>query len=290
MERRRKQLMVPGRASVDRIIRPRGKERGTSGRWRSSEAEVHGDSHALVVSTENITQNVYQGDDHSMILINCVFRVGGAAILLSNRPSDRSTAKYELVHTVHTHTTGSDRSYNCIFRMEDSAGCIGVNITRDLLAVANTTIEANISALGHLILPPWEKLRYTMNFLIRFFNLAKIKPYIPDFNTAIDHVCSHVGGKPVLDALQKSLRLSEASSSSIWYELAYTEAKGRMKRGDRVWQIAFGSGFKCSSVIWRAIKTVAGHEEKNPWANEIDAYPVDLINEGPIPYHFELSE
>ena len=40
------------------------------------------------------------------------------------------------------------------------------------------------------------------------------------------------------------------------YELEYMEREGRMRRGHKVWQIAFGSGFKCNSAVWRALKTV----------------------------------
>lgn len=38
-----------------------------------------------MVSTENITQNWYFGNQRSMLIPNCLFRVGGAAIVLSNR-------------------------------------------------------------------------------------------------------------------------------------------------------------------------------------------------------------
>lgn len=247
---------------------------------------------------------MYEGDDCSMILINCVFRVGGAAVLLSNQSSHRSTAKYELIHTVQTKTTTSERSYNCIYRKEDNEGEEGISVSKDLLAVASKTIEANMEVLGSLILPPSEKFKYALNYLIRHFHVAEIKPYTPYFKKAIDHICTHVGGKPVLDELQKSLNLSDVhmeasrmtlhrfgntSSSSVWYELAYIEAKGRMKNGDRVWQIAFGSGFKCNSVIWRAIRAVRP-EQMNPWSNEIDRYPVELADVGSVPYHFEPSK
>jgi hypothetical protein len=28
-----------------------------------------------------------------------------------------------------------------------------------------------------------------------------------------------------------------------------------VRRGERVWQIGFGSGFKCNSAVWRALRT-----------------------------------
>jgi 3-ketoacyl-CoA synthase len=30
----------------------------------------------------------------------------------------------------------------------------------------------------------------------------------------------------------------------VWYELAFSEKHNLVRKGDRVWQIAFGSGFK----------------------------------------------
>ncbi len=38
--------------------------------------------------------------------------------------------------------------------------------------------------------------------------------------------------------------------------LANIETKRGVRRGDRVWQIAFGSGFKCNSAVWRAVRDV----------------------------------
>jgi hypothetical protein len=43
-------------------------------------------------------------------------------------------------------------------------------------------------------------------------------------------------------------------SSSIWYELEWLESHGRVHRGDRVLQLAFGSGFKCNSAVWLRLK------------------------------------
>ncbi|RCV43331.1 hypothetical protein SETIT_9G285500v2 [Setaria italica] len=63
-------------------------------------------------------------------------------------------------------------------------------------------------------------------------------------------------------------------------QLAYAEAKGRVRRGHRVWQIGFGSGFKCNSTVWRALRDVApvpadgtGGGSCNPWVDSIQNYP-----------------
>ena len=111
------------------------------------------------------------------------------------------------------------------------------------------------------------------------------------------HVCTFMdahmdaGGRAVLDEMEKNMRLSDwhmepsrmtlwrwgnTSSSSPWYELAYTEAKGRVRKGDRIWQIAFGSGFKCNSAVWRAMRAVVPAEERNPWMEEIHDFPVEV--------------
>ena len=55
--------------------------------------QVYPNSRALVVSTENITQNWYFGNNKAMLIPNCLFRVGGAALVLTNRRSDRRRAK-----------------------------------------------------------------------------------------------------------------------------------------------------------------------------------------------------
>ncbi|KAI3682674.1 hypothetical protein L1987_82830 [Smallanthus sonchifolius] len=262
--------------------------------------QVHHDSYALVVSAESLTENCYLGDDRSKFLTNCLFRVGGAAILLSNRRSDRHTCKYELLHTVHTNEAHSDLSYNCIIQEEDYAGRIGITVTKHLFKAASAVVTSNVTSLSNLILPVPEKLRYVANNVARKLRpTANIRPYVPNYSDAVEHFLPHVGGKPVLDELQKNLGFDEAamessrmtlyrfgntSSSSVWYELAYAEAKGRVKKGNRVWQMAFGSGFKCSSVVWRARRNV-DFDEVNPWTGEIDGFPVHVdYDDGPLPF------
>ena len=53
---------------------------------------------ALVVNHENITQNWYVGNDRSMLVCNCLFRLGGAGALLSNRCSSLWLASADNVH------------------------------------------------------------------------------------------------------------------------------------------------------------------------------------------------
>ncbi|GAB2294584.1 3-ketoacyl-CoA synthase 20 [Dionaea muscipula] len=251
--------------------------------------QVHPKTYALVVSTENITLNWYWGNDRSMLLSNCIFRMGGAAILLSNRGSDRRRSKYQLDHTVRTHKGAEDRSYSCVYQREDSEGKVGVSLSKELMAVAGEALKENITSLGPLVLPVSEQLLFFMTLIARKVLKVKIKPYIPDFKLAFEHFCIHAGGRGVLDELEKNLELTNwhmepsrmtlyrfgnTSSSSLWYELAYAEAKGRIRKGDRTWQIAFGSGFKCNSAVWRALRTVDPAQEKNSWMDEIYNYPV----------------
>ncbi|XP_077248443.1 3-ketoacyl-CoA synthase 1 [Tasmannia lanceolata] len=261
--------------------------------------QANPNTYAVVVSTENITLNWYFGNDRSMLLCNCIFRMGGAAVLLSNKRKDKRRSKYQLIHTVRTHKGADNKSYNCVFQKEDDKGTVGVSLDRDLMAVAGDALKTNITTLGPLVLPFSEQFKFLVTLVRRKFFQMKVKPYIPDFKLAFEHFCIHAGGRAVLDELQKNLDLADwhmepsrmtlhrfgnTSSSSLWYELAYTEAKGRVLKGDRVWQIAFGSGFKCNSAVWRSLKGIpeisVGCEteelDSNPWADCIHRYPVKL--------------
>ncbi|CAN8229472.1 unnamed protein product [Cochlearia groenlandica] len=252
--------------------------------------QVHRNTYALVVSTENITQNLYLGNNKSMLVTNCLFRIGGSAVLLSNRSKDRKLAKYELVHTVRVNTGAYDRSYGCATQEDDEDGKVGVSLSKDLPMVAARTLKINIATLGPLVLPIREKLLFFVTFVKKKFLDPKIKHYMPDFKLAFEHFCIHAGGRALIDELEKNLHLSplhveasrmtlhrfgNTSSSSIWYELAYTEAKGRMKKGDRIWQIALGSGFKCNSSVWVALRNVKP-SANNPWEDCLHKYPVEI--------------
>ncbi|KAM7462889.1 hypothetical protein LguiA_031010 [Lonicera macranthoides] len=253
--------------------------------------QVNPNTYCLVVSLECVTLSWYHGNYRPMLVTNCIFRMGGAAVLLSNRSSDRRRSKYQLSQTIRTHKGADDKAYNCVFQHEDEMKSMGIALSKDVTSVAGEALKTNIKMLGPLVLPISEQLLFFINLVARKVLKKNIKPYIPDFKLAFEHFCIHAGGRAVLDELEKSLELTEwhmepsrmtlyrfgnTSSSSLWYELAYSEAKGRVKKGDRVWQIAFGSGFKCNSAVWHALRTIDPAKEKNPWIDEINEFPVHV--------------
>ncbi|KAK4383620.1 3-ketoacyl-CoA synthase 20 [Sesamum angolense] len=256
--------------------------------------QVRHNTYAIVMSLESPTSSYYVGDDRSKLISNCLFRMGGAALLLSNRSSDYQISKYELKHTVCTHHGADDQAYTCALQEVDNEGRLGISISKDLPGVAGKALKANITALGPLVLPISEQLLFLANNMVRkLFKMKGVSPYVPDFKLAFNHFCIHAGGKAVLNEAGRNLNLtkwqmepsrmtlyrySNTSSSSIWYELAYAEAKGRIQKGDRIWQIAFGTGFKCGSIVWRALRTIDPARADNPWSDVIDQFPVNINN------------
>jgi len=240
---------------------------------------------ALVVSTEILTPNFYHGNDRGFLIQNTLFRCGGAAMVLSNSWLDGRRAWYKLLHTVRVQGTG-EAAYECVYEGEDANGERGVRLSKDIVKVAGKCMEKNLTNLGPLVLPLTEQALVVLSIAARFLckRLAKIlhsngmdkaansvpvvKPYVPDFKTAIDHFCIHAGGRAVIDGIEKNLRLEpfhteasrmtllnygNTSSSSIWYELEYIQEQQKsnvLKKGDRIMQVAFGSGFKCTSGVW----------------------------------------
>ena len=254
--------------------------------------KVHKNSFALVISTENITRNMYYGNDRSFMVSNCLFRCGCAAILLTNKPSYRGSAKLELLKCLRTNLGAEQDAYESVHHMEDSEGKLGVKLQLSLVEVAGKALRANIVKLAPSILPMGEILRVGMNLVQKKVLKMKVRSYEPDFKKAIDHFCIHPGGRAVIASIGKGLKLDSyhiepgkmalnrfgnTSSSGIWYALAYCEAKGRLKKGQKIWQIALGSGFKCNSGVWKVLKDIDPSDAYgcNPWLSSIHRYPVD---------------
>jgi predicted naringenin-chalcone synthase len=237
-----------------------------------------GGGRALVVSTEIITPNLYHGNKRGFLLQNILFRCGGAAMVLSNKWMDGSRAWFKLLHTVRVQGTSED-AYQCVFEAEDEDGHRGVRLSKEIVKVAGKTMEKNLTTLGPYVLPLSEQARVVISLAIRYamktfnktFKTKKFpvcKVYVPDFKRGIDHFCIHAGGRAVIDGIEKNMKLElfhtepsrmallnfgNTSSSSIWYELEYImdfQKNNPLKKGDRVMQVAFGSGFKCTSGVW----------------------------------------
>ncbi|KAF6143857.1 hypothetical protein GIB67_009838 [Kingdonia uniflora] len=236
--------------------------------------DAHPGSNALVVGTEVVSFTWYNGKDKDMLFPNCFFRMGAAAMMLSNQHLDKWRAKYELKQVVRTHKGMDDRSFKCIYKKEDSEGKQGLPLSKDLFEVGGHALKANITTLGPLVLFFSEQLLFFKTLLSK-----KTKLYIPDYKLAFEHFCILAASKKVLDEFQKNLELTDeymeasrktlerfgnTSSSSVWYQLAYLEAKRKIKKGDRLCQITFGSGFKCNSIVWKALKS-NGTPKKIPW-------------------------
>ncbi|MCL7030476.1 hypothetical protein MKW94_018982 [Papaver nudicaule] len=246
---------------------------------------VHKNYNAIVVSAEILSNNWYAGNDKSKLGLNSLFRMGCSAVLLTNRKDAKYTSKYMLSQLVRTQTAYNDKSYLTAMREEDSEGITGFTVNRTALQVAGETLRLNITTLGALILPLKEKIYYRLSIFKKRFSLGKSgksKVYMPDFTSAVQHFCTTTSGKTVVLEIGKGLNLSgremeatlmtfhrfgNQSASSLWYVLAYTEAKERVKKGDRVWQIGIGSGFKCNSVVWECLRPIAKESKNGPWGD-----------------------
>ncbi|XP_020242635.1 3-ketoacyl-CoA synthase 11-like, partial [Asparagus officinalis] len=239
----------------------------------------------LVVITESISLNWYFGDDRSMLVTNCIFRVGTAAALVTNDPKCRARAKFEMVRTLRTHHGSDDASYAAAHQAEDEDGNVGIALKKDLVRVAGEGLRTHIRTLAPWVLPWGELLYYAYRMVV---GPKSDKPYTPDFTKAFEHLCVHTGGKAVIESVARLMRFGPAvteparmclhrfgntSSSLVFYELAYFEAKERVKEGDRVWMLAFGTGFKVCSLVWRALKD-SDMDADNPWKDSIHRYPV----------------
>lgn len=249
--------------------------------------KIHKNSRAVVLSTEILSTGWYSGNERPKLLLNCLFRMGSAAILLSNTKQAKNSSKYRLFRTLRTQRAFDDKAYLSAFREEDSEGNLGVTLTRDLLRVAGETLRSNITVLGSSILPLSDKVSVAVSIL------RGKGVHVANFKAVIQHFCLPTSGRQVIREIAKGLKLGDTemepalmtlqrfgnqSSSSLWYELGYLEAKERVKKGDRVWQLGMGSGPKCNSVVWECIRPIVGESKRGPWADCIARYPIVAVD------------
>jgi 3-ketoacyl-CoA synthase len=254
-------------------------------------------SYAVVVSAEIVTVGWYSGKDQGKLLLNCYFRTGCSAALVTNSRGPAATVpvKYRLASLTRTNQIANDRSYRSGYRDEDGEGITGFTLGQGVGRMVSELLRAHLVTLSLSILPLREKLRYVLALLLSSRRrlggnkLSRPAVPLPDFCKAADHFCLPSSGRPMIWRLGQGLGLGERemeaalmtfhrfgnqSAASLWYQLAYLEAKGRVHAGDTVWQLGIGSGLKANSMVW---ERVAGHEEERelgPWKDCIHKYPV----------------
>ncbi|CDP17293.1 unnamed protein product [Coffea canephora] len=257
--------------------------------------KTYNNAFAIVVSTESLSANWYCGNEKSMILSNCLFRSGGCSMLFTNNKALKHRAILKLKCMVRTHYGSNDEAYDCCIQMEDGHGNRGFRLTKKLVNAAAQSFTINLRVLGPKMLPLWEIIRY---IILSFAQRRKSKrasldeeltAAIPNLKTGVEHFCIHPGGKAVIDGVGKSLGLTDydleptrmtlhrfgnTSAGSLWYVLGYMEAKKRLKKGDRIIMISFGSGFKCNTCIWEVMKDM---KDGNVWKDCIDEYPPNAV-------------
>ncbi|GJS49187.1 3-ketoacyl-CoA synthase 5-like protein [Tanacetum coccineum] len=214
--------------------------------------KIHKNSNAVILSTEILSNGWYSGKDRSMMVLNCLFRSGSAAILISNKVSAKRVSKYRLLYALRTQGAFDDIAYKSATREEDDKGIIGVALKKDVLHVAGELLRTNFQTLGSSILPLEEKIKYGFSIIRKKFLNNSRELYVPNFRKVIQHYCLPTSGKTVITEIGKKMKLKEdevepalmtlhrfgnQSSSSLWYELAYMEGKERVKQGERVLQL-----------------------------------------------------
>ncbi|KAK1421405.1 hypothetical protein QVD17_23715 [Tagetes erecta] len=252
--------------------------------------KVHKNSNAVILSTEILSNGWYAGGKNcSMMILNCLFRSGAAAVLITNKPSAKRVSKYKLLYAKRTQNALDDTAYNCAMREEDSEGNTGVTLNKDVLHAAAELLRLNFQTLGSSILPLEEKIRYGFSIIRKKFMDKSVELYVPNFRKVIQHYCLPTSGKPVVMEIGKKMKLKDEeieaalmtlhrfgnqSSSALWYELGYMEAKERVKDGDKVLLTGVGSGSKCTSLVWECNRHIVDEARKGPWADSIHNYPV----------------
>jgi len=86
--------------------------------------QAHPGKRALFVAAEMTSAACYAGTEVPQYLANTLFRAGGAAALLTNRPRARFTAKYRLVASTRSHGAGDDDAYKYVIGSSETDGCM----------------------------------------------------------------------------------------------------------------------------------------------------------------------
>nr|GEX08688.1 3-ketoacyl-CoA synthase 5-like [Tanacetum cinerariifolium] len=128
-------------------------------------------------STPSLSPSLSTRKDRSMMVLNCLFRSGSAAILISNKASTKRVSKYRLLYALRTQGAFDDVAYKSTTREEDDKGIIGVTLKKDVLHK-------------------------------KFLNNSR-ELYIPNFRKVVQHYCLPSSGKTVITEIGKKMKLKE---------------------------------------------------------------------------------
>ena len=190
-----------------------------------------------------MSQGWYIGNDRSMLLVNCLFRAGGAAALMTN--SKRGTgARYVLEHCERTHWACTQEGYDCMGDGEDADGKKGHFIRRSLLPVATEAIKFHLKRLAPHVLT-WGELR----------KAAKDPKYVPRFGKGFEHLLLHTGGELVfvefffqffLSFLSRSKKQNKQKNSPFFFFFFFSfpfssSSKKKKKTGPAILEAMAGT-------------------------------------------------
>ncbi|KAL7713595.1 3-ketoacyl-CoA synthase [Entamoeba marina] len=213
--------------------------------------QAYPNSNVLIFSTENIIGGFYPGKDKGRLLANTLFRMGGCCCI------------------IRTNHQKYDDSYQAIYQSEDSEGIVGVKIGRELLKCVTRSLIQNLNTLMPKVMSWKEIFNFAYDYCLKALGKRdKKEQFTPNFKETFQGFCIHSGGRAIIDGLQEHLKLTDedcmpsraalyrfgnTSSASVWYELMFLQRVHALIKGDRVWQIAFGSGLKCNSCVWEKL-------------------------------------
>lgn len=245
-------------------------------------------STALFVTHENVTEGFYTGGNATMLLANVLFRMGGAALLFTNKrhlsgARGRLSPKYQLLHSASVHMAADDRVYRSMGMFkEDEQGLCKAGFTFDTPSAASKAVTAVVKRIAPRVLT-WRQLgAAALNELQRrcASSPESVPPYQPCFADCITHFMLHPGIHGMLRGFMKGLHLpphkvlpsaaalrdyGNTSASSTFYVLAYLESLEGVRRGDTVMQLSVGTGVKAGVNVFRALRDVV--EPHPAWAH-----------------------
>lgn len=238
--------------------------------------EAAPEKRVLLMLNENLSSGYYDGNFKPFLMSTTAFRMGGVALLLSNRKQDKKVAKYSLRHLERVLEV-SDESMECVkLRSDpDQPSKRGVQIDgKHVINIASKALKAVLTSLAPKVLP-----------LSELVKAGKNKKHKPDFSKAFEHVVIHPGAVTVIEAVRKALgfgdkaalpslrtlqRFGNTSTSSVFYILAFIETHRGVRKGDRLLQMAMGSGFNAGAIAWKARRNI---KEAHPaWAGDPQIY------------------